>query len=225
MQKIPRRMRRLVCVSVLALVAVAVVAPTASAAGPKLLSIAITPTAHNYGTIDAGKTASKTFVVRNNGLVPTTPLKVTLSGSGAFKKTADSCTGRTLWPQDVQFLRKSCSITVRYAPTSPGTTATGTLRAVGVGFPWKLRATASLTGTSTPTGQQVCASLEGTYELGNGSPVLWRCSYRAANQAAVDAGLFPLIDSCFAYGGNRRDWAFVVRFPTTVRFFCSKIGS
>ena len=221
MRRTPGRMRRVAALSALTLVALAVVAPAASAQTGKLLSIAITPAAHNYGTINPNTTASKTFVVRDNGLVPTTPLKVTLSGSAAFKKTADSCSGRTLWPNDVSLFRKRCSITVRYAPT--GATAMGTLTVVGVGFPWKLQATASLTGRSTPNGRQVCASLGGAYSLGDfTTEFLWTCDYKAANFDEVDARNSALKHSCLAYGGSDAAWAFAVTFPTTVHFICRK---
>ena len=78
-------------------------------------------------------------MVTNNGLLPTTKLKVTLTGSAAFTKTADGCAGKFLWP------RKTCSVTVRYGPTSAGSTDTGTLTVAA----FKVSASAALTGKST----------------------------------------------------------------------------
>src|SRR5439155_1244390 len=63
-------------------------------------------------------------------------LAVALSGSSAFTITADGCTARSLGPT------KSCTVTVRYAPTAGGSD-TATLTATGE------HASASLTLTGS----------------------------------------------------------------------------
>ena len=131
-------MRRLILLVVAAL---ALLAPAVgqAAAGP---SIAFIPSSHDYGTIDASTTASKTFVLRNSGGKATGALKVTLAPSpSAFSMAADTCTGTSLGP------KKSCSVTVQYAPTAAGQTDTATLTASSKKPP--ASASVSLTGKST----------------------------------------------------------------------------
>ena len=140
----------------LALVALAAFAQTASASSESAegartaatwFSITINPSSHDYGTIDAGATASQTFVVKNNGRLPTSKLKVSLAGSSAFSKTSDTCAGKFLWP------RKQCSITIEYAPTGADSTDSGSLKVAGL----KVTATATLTGKSAqPAPEPTC---------------------------------------------------------------------
>ena len=111
-------------------------------------AIAFGPSSHDYGTIDSGATSSQTFVVRNDGFLPTWMLKVSLAGSSAFTKTADSCAGKFLWPW------MPCSITVQYAPTSAGSTDNASLTVSGL----KVSATATLTGKSTASSADISLS-------------------------------------------------------------------
>ena len=67
-------------------------------------------------------------------------LKVSLTGSSAFSITADTCTARSLGP------KKSCSVTVQYAPTTAGSSDTGTLTAMSKKP--AASASASLTGST-----------------------------------------------------------------------------
>lgn len=63
----------------------------------------------------------QTFVLKNSGGSATVALTVSLSGSVAFTKRADSCTATSLGPN------KMCSVTVTYAPTTTGTSDSATL--------------------------------------------------------------------------------------------------
>jgi hypothetical protein len=86
-----------------------------------------------YGLVGVGHTSSQTFTLTNSGGSASAALTVTLTGSGAFTLAADNCTGTSLGP------RKSCDVTVEYAPTTSGA-FTATLDANGK----KAAATASL---------------------------------------------------------------------------------
>jgi hypothetical protein len=104
-----------VVVALVGAVAVALVAPAAGE--PANVALAWSPSGSiDYGTLDAarGQTASQTFTLsnadrRNSGVV-----EVALSGSSTFAITADGCSGKRLTR------RKSCSVTVTYAPTANG---------------------------------------------------------------------------------------------------------
>src|SRR5436309_296438 len=77
-----------------------------------------------YGLVGVGHTASQTFTLTNSGGSASAELTITLSGSGAFTLADDNCTGTSLGP------RKSCEVTVDYAPTTSGA-FTATLDANG----------------------------------------------------------------------------------------------
>jgi hypothetical protein len=125
------------------LVAVAIVAFTviSSAGAGGAPSIAFRPSSNVYGPIGSGTTASKTFTLTNSGGVATGALKVSLTGASAFSKTADTCTAASLGP------KKTCSVTVQYAPTTDGASDSGTLTATSKKP--AATASASLTGSST----------------------------------------------------------------------------
>jgi hypothetical protein len=134
-------MRRFLRAGVAA-VAVAATLPAAAAAQAVTQApvLGFTPTAngvHDYGAVDVGQTASQTFTLTNSGGSATGALTIALAGAPAFDKTADSCTETSLGP------RKSCSVTVEYAPTSAGQGDTAMLTATGK----KPAATSSLTLT------------------------------------------------------------------------------
>jgi hypothetical protein len=83
----------------------------------------------NFGTIDGvgGQTASQTFTLTNSGGSATGTLVVALTNTSgaAFSITRDSCTGLSLGP------KKSCKVTVEYAPTTSGESDSTTLTATG----------------------------------------------------------------------------------------------
>src|SRR5215472_8923376 len=105
---------------VLAAGMVVAAAGPAAAGGPPVL--AFTPSPYDYGQVTVGQTAAKTFTLANSGGEASRALRVTLTGSGKFSITADTCTGTSLGPG------KSCRVTVRFAATAPGT-VTATLTA------------------------------------------------------------------------------------------------
>jgi hypothetical protein len=106
-------MRRLVLISVV----VVGLLTAASAQAAKTQGLTWTPGAtFGYGTLDAadGGSASQTFTLGSTGGKPVGPLSISLTGSSAFTKTADTCTGTKL------SAKRSCSVTVKYAPTANG---------------------------------------------------------------------------------------------------------
>jgi hypothetical protein len=134
-----RRRRVLAALMTVAVVGLVLLVPAALGGG--LPSLTFSPTSNDFGTIDSGTTGSKTFTLTNSGGVATAALKVSLTGSAAFSKTADTCTAVSLGP------KKSCSVTVQYAPTSAGSNDAGTLT-VKSKKPLAV-ANAALTGKST----------------------------------------------------------------------------
>jgi|GEM_PF-4788969 len=119
--------------------ALALLAATGAAAGSP--SLRVDPASWDFGAIDTGTTASRTFTFTNTGGAATGALTASLpNSSAAFTLTADTCTGRSLGP------RRSCTVTVRYAP-GPDTTDTGTLRVASR----RDAAEAALSGRATPT--------------------------------------------------------------------------
>jgi hypothetical protein len=81
--------------------------------------------AHDYETVDVGLTATRTFTLTNSARGATGALSIELVGSAAFRTTGDTCTATNLRP------RRSCSVTVAYAPASAGQVDTATLTATG----------------------------------------------------------------------------------------------
>jgi hypothetical protein len=100
------------------------------------------PGTFDYGAVDVGQAASQTFALTNSGRSATGALRVSLGSATEFSITADACTGTALGP------RKSCNVTVQYAPTTAGQT-TAALAANGI------RPAASATITLTGTGVAV----------------------------------------------------------------------
>jgi hypothetical protein len=88
----------------------------------------------DYGAIVTGHDTSQTFTLANSGGSASARLTVTLSGSSSFTVSEDNCTDTSIGP------RKSCTVTVVYAPTAAGG-ETATLHATGV----KAAADATLT--------------------------------------------------------------------------------
>jgi hypothetical protein len=131
------RIRRAAVAAGAALVLLGPATGVARASGAPVLSWAPTTSAgtYNYGTLTAGQTLSQAFTLTNSGGTATSALKIRLAGSSAFTKTADTCTATSLGP------KKSCSVTITYAPTTSGQTDKATLTATSN----KPSATASLT--------------------------------------------------------------------------------
>jgi hypothetical protein len=109
----------------------------ASASGTPVLFWSPTTSAgtYNYGTLNAGQTASQTFTLTNSGSMATSALKITLAGSSAFTKIGDTCSGARVKAN------RSCNVTVQYAPATSGQTDSATLTATSS----KPAAAASLT--------------------------------------------------------------------------------
>jgi|GEM_PF-6822699 len=120
------RGRRLVATAALGGAALALIGAGAASAGsaPSLSWSPATGTgSYAYGTIDTGTNATRTFTLHNSGGSATSALRISLTGSGAFSVVTDTCTGTSLGP------RKTCTVTVRFAPTTPGEQVTATLTA------------------------------------------------------------------------------------------------
>ena len=110
-----------------AVVALGLTAGVASAAGAPVLSWSPTtsPGTYNFGTVTAGQKVSQALTLTNSGGKASGALTVTLAGSPALTTTADTCTGANLSS------KKSCRVTVQYAPATPGQTDSATLTATG----------------------------------------------------------------------------------------------
>jgi CARDB len=148
----------LVSASVVPLAVAAVPSPGLE---PSLAWSPATNGGYDFGLLDAGagQTKSVTFTVTNSGSAASGALAVPLSGSSAFTKTADTCIGRSLDP------KASCSVTVRYAPTTAGESDSSTLTAqTGVA---KVSTPITLKGTSgTPDLILTPGTLTGTDTTG-----------------------------------------------------------
>jgi hypothetical protein len=75
------------------------------------------PPSHDFGNVTVGQTASFTLPFTNHGLATSAPLAFALGGINPteFSLTMDSCTGVALANNE------SCTVTVVFAPASPGT--------------------------------------------------------------------------------------------------------
>jgi hypothetical protein len=104
----------------------ATVAVQASGA-PKLAWSPSTSGSYDYGTLDAWRGRDKLGHVHPQklGRHGSGTLAIALSGSAAFTETADGYTGRSLGP------KKSCGVTVEYAPTANSESDSATLTANG----------------------------------------------------------------------------------------------
>ena len=146
-----------------ATLALLIPAVAASAASPPALGWSPTTSAgiFSYGTVAPGAATPQTFTLKNSGASASAALTVTVKGSAAFTKAADSCTGTSLGPG------KSCTVTVTYRPAGPGQADHATLTATS---PKPATATPSLTLTGTEakatpaiaTAQQPASAIVGT---------------------------------------------------------------
>jgi hypothetical protein len=119
--------RRAAVAASAAVVLLGLTAGLAGAAATATLSWSPTtsPGTYNFGIVNAGQKVSQALTLTNSGGKASGALRVTLTGSSAFTTTADTCTGANLSS------KKSCRITVQYAPTTPGQTDSATLAATG----------------------------------------------------------------------------------------------
>jgi hypothetical protein len=206
--------RRILPAGLLALVFVllALLAPAVTRAGGAPV-LAFNTTAYDFGTLAPNSTASQTFTLTNSGGKGTGRLTLALSGSAAFSITAETCT--SLGP------RKSCSVTVTYAPTAAGASDSATLSATSRKTPGS--ATVSLTGASVlkSASQLLCESFGGTFG-GPATEVLWTCNgYLATDRADFEAKHAAFVEVCVAEGGTATISGFVPPLPTTIDTTCS----
>src|SRR5215216_2478900 len=170
-----------------AMAAFTLLAPAAGQAvgGPALDWSPATNGAYDFGTVAVGQTASQTFTLTNSGGSATGILTVALSGSSAFTKTADGCTMISLGP------RRSCSVTVEYAPTTADQHDSGTLSATGK----KPAADASLALTGASPPRHVYWANNGRVDVDG----------QNANQSFISGASFPAgvaVDSGHVYWTN-----------------------
>jgi sugar lactone lactonase YvrE len=162
---------------------------------------------YDYGTRPVGQSVSVVFTLTSSGSRATPPLTVTLGGSAAFTKTADSCTGTTLIPGKTA---PTCSVTVTYAPTTPGETDQATLTAIGGPGP---RASLTLTGagakaapaiaTSASAGGPVGTTVTDTAALSGGSAPGGTIEFKLYGPSATAACTgTPVDDETVAISGN-----------------------
>jgi hypothetical protein len=95
---------------------------TAADTAPSFISFF--PAAEDFGAVQVGNHQEFPFTLNNTGTTTTGPITVTLSGpsAGEFYIVVNGCTGASLPPESF------CAVTVRFAPTSPGS-KTATLSA------------------------------------------------------------------------------------------------
>jgi len=107
-------------------VTVLVVAVAGQAGGPPSLAWSpSTDDSFGFGLVGVGKTVSQTFTLTNSGGSASAALTVTLTGPPELSITEDNCSETSLGP------RKSCTVTVEYAPTASGPAGAATLNASG----------------------------------------------------------------------------------------------
>ena len=154
------------------------VAPGDGGVGPAGSVLQIDPVAHDFGGVDVGKVARKSFTVTNTGSQPTAALSATLEAVSAFRISNDGCKGVLL------VARASCAIELEFAPTafgevkssialSAGETVTtkATLRGQGRDF---VTLTVKTDGLGTVTGPGIDCGTDctETYERGTTAPAV-----------------------------------------------------
>jgi Abnormal spindle-like microcephaly-assoc'd, ASPM-SPD-2-Hydin len=188
------------------------VAAAGPAAAGKAPALAFSPAPYDFGQVTAGQTASQTITLANSGRSASGALTVTLPGSAEFTITADTCTGTSLGPGT------SCTVTVQFAPTSPGTVtatltashkksalATDTLSGTGVvpahlywtannvGNIWEANPDGSnpqtiASGQNAPWG--VAVSSSHLYWADSGAGTIMEANLDGSNPQAIDASQF-----------------------------------
>jgi hypothetical protein len=79
----------------------------------------------DFGAVHVGDSSSQTFTLTNSGGSASADLTISLTGPATFTLVEDGCSGTSLGP------RKSCTVTVEYAPTAPGVSSPAILEAQG----------------------------------------------------------------------------------------------
>ena len=82
-----------------------------------------TITSYDFGAVDGGSSASKSFRLGSSMLTKSGKLAIRLTGSSAFSITSDKCTGKSIGQS------LSCWVRMTYAPLGAPTSDTATLRA------------------------------------------------------------------------------------------------
>ena len=183
---------RRVLVSALGIAGVGVLAATSTAGAghSRAPSLAFSPSTYSYGSVAVGDTASHVFTLTNSGgsgsaVLRLAPLSPT---STPFRTANDHCSATSLGP------RKFCSVTVIFAPTSPGLDtatltatskkgATAALRLVGTGAQQADLSVAKTVSDSTPN---VGDTVSFTVTLANAGP---DAATNVAVQDLLPAGL------------------------------------
>src|SRR6185437_9230526 len=181
----PRRVAAATVAAAAVVAALAAAGPAAAKAKPPAL--AFTPSSYDYTQVTTGQTASHTFILTNTGKRASGALRLRLAGAAAFSITGNTCSRKSLRPG------KSCTVRVRFAPTSSGT-VTATLTAVGKKKP-AATATVVLTGTGASLGAVPghlywTSAGGGTINVANpdgSSPRVLVSGQRGAEARAVDA--------------------------------------
>jgi hypothetical protein len=181
-------------------------AGVASAAGAGVLSWSPTtsPGTYSFGTVDAGQKVSQALTLTNSGGKASGALTVTMAGSPAFTKTADTCTGANLSS------KKSCRVTVQYAPTTPGHADSATLTGTGKTGTASL-ALAGATAKASPAlatspgagGMVGSTTVTDTAALSNGVNPAGTIEFKAYGPSATaDCSTAPVDDESIPVSGN-----------------------
>jgi uncharacterized repeat protein (TIGR01451 family) len=178
---------------VTALLVLALSAPGAQAAGSA--SIAFSPATFNYGMIAKGSTATEVFTLKNAGGSATANVTVALTGSSAFSKTVDACSGRSLGP------KQSCSVTVAYHPTMNGAKDSATLKATVKKS--AATATAALTGSTPGKADLSITKSDGTSSVVAGTTTTYKI--KVAN-AGPNAALGAAVADSLPAGVSSDSW-------------------
>jgi hypothetical protein len=187
MQKMRRDRTRLLLLTLLGL---AVTASVSTALGANPPMVTFNPSTYDFGAVAVGSTVSKTFTLTNAGGKTTGTVNVTLSDARpdlptTFSKTADSCTGTKLAP------RKSCSVTVRYAPTASGVHNAAQLLAFDTKPTTGLNATANITGGASTGCALINSTGQGLYERDSGEETFRQGETLTVSAADPNQGVTP----------------------------------
>jgi hypothetical protein len=174
--------------------AAALLAPAAGESSPTT-PLSWSPTTSSgtfdFGAVSTGRTASQTFTL-SSSKGKLSGLAIGLTGSAAFTKTADNCTGASVDPNH------SCSVTVRYAPTTAGQSDSATLTASGKQP--KASAVLNLRGSGAATTRHIYWANYNTSTVGRADP-----DGSNPNQSFITGGSCTIdvtVDSGHVYWAN-----------------------